>query len=413
MKLYIATTLFLATGATAFAFTAKQPTAFKASVKSFPTSTSLSFSPAGSRVVRVGGGCPNGCCGSAFCTFDQCVKSKPVRHVSHPSGCNCGNCGTSTSLRMVTSEEVEVPEAVAAADDADATTENAHNVDRPKGANAAKAKNSKSKKAPISELTAGQELTGKVKTVTSYGAFVDIGYQSDGLLHISRIADDFVSNVEDILAVNQEVNVRVISVDTEKKQVALTMRSIEAEEKAEAENAERREKRGKRAPRRSGGDRAAQAATATALADSSFDDSKMVEGEVVSTLDFGAFVRFSTADVVEGLSGELDGLVHISALAKGRVEDVESIVSVGQKVQVRIKSVDASTAKVSLSMISKEDEPEPRPKRENSGDNKKGPRLEARFDADSMGAADWKESLGKFEQSSFSNNVVIVQKGKK
>ena len=153
---------------------------------------------------------------------------------------------------MVASE-TEIPEAVAAADDADASTENAHNVDRPKGDNAAKAKSSKAKKAPISELTAGQELTGKVKTVTSYGAFVDIGYQSDGLLHISRIADDFVSNVEDILAVNQEVNVRVISIDTEKKQVALTMRSVEAEEKAEAENADRRDKRGKRAPRRSGG----------------------------------------------------------------------------------------------------------------------------------------------------------------
>ena len=160
-------------------------------------------------------------------------------------------------------------------------------------------------------------------------------------------------------------------------------------------------------------DRAAQAATATALADSNFDDTKMVEGEVVSTLDFGAFVRFSTADVVEGLTGELDGLVHISALAPKRVENVESIVEVGQKVQVRVKSVDAAAAKVSLSMVSKEDEPAPRQRNNDGGDNKRGPRLEERFAADSMGAADWKESLGNFEQSSFSNNVVIVQKGKR
>ncbi|GMH66760.1 hypothetical protein TrRE_jg3236 [Triparma retinervis] len=384
MKLGLAS-LLLVTGTTAFNVN-PQSRAFVANIKS---STSLAFTL-----------CPPGCSGSCC--------SSPLPTAPHSGSCHCSSClGGSRSflpLRMVASE-TEIPEAVAAADDADASTENAHNVDRPKGDNAAKAKSSKAKKAPISELTAGQELTGKVKTVTSYGAFVDIGYQSDGLLHISRIADDFVSNVEDILAVNQEVNVRVISIDTEKKQVALTMRSVEAEEKAEAENADRRDKRGKRAPRRSGGDRAAQAATATALADSNFDDTKMVEGEVVSTLDFGAFVRFSTADVVEGLTGELDGLVHISALAPKRVENVESIVEVGQKVQVRVKSVDAAAAKVSLSMVSKEDEPAPRQRNNDGGDNKRGPRLEERFAADSMGAADWKESLGNFEQSSFSNNV--------
>ena len=117
-------------------------------------------------------------------------------------------------------------------------------------------------------------------------------------------------------------------------------------------------------PRRSGGDRAAQAASATALANSGHDDAKFVEGEVASTLDFGAFVRFNTADVKEGLTGELDGLVHISALTKDRCDDVGSVVSVGQKVQVRVKSVDADSGKVSLSMISKEDEPAERPKRQ-------------------------------------------------
>lgn len=165
----------------------------------------------------------------------------------------------------------------------------------------------------------------------------------------------------------------MISVDNDKNQVALTMRSAEAEEKAEQEAGERREKRGKRSPKRSGGDRAAQSASAAALANSGFDDTKMVEGEVVSTLDFGAFVRFSTTDVLDSLTGELDGLVHISALDKGRVENVEAVVKVGQKVQVRVKSVDASSAKVSLSMISKEDEPAPR-ENNKGGDNKRGPR---------------------------------------
>ena len=305
----------------------------------------------------------------------------------------------------------DVPDVVAAVDDSDASREEAHNVERPKGENAAKARKSKNPKKPITDLTPGQEITGKVKSVMPYGAFVDIGCTSDGLLHISRIADDFVSNVEDVLAVKQEVSVRVISVDTEKNQVALTMRSVESEEKAKDDAAMKKQKRGSRQPRRSGGDRAAQAVTASALAAADFDDAKMVEGEVVSTLAFGAFVRFSTSDVLDGLTGELDGLVHISALKKERVEDVESVVSRGQKVMVRVKSVDAESSKVSLSMISKEDESSSRQRSQKSGGERRGPRLEARFAADSMGASDWQEQMQKFEQATFTNDMVI--KGQK
>lgn len=145
---------------------------------------------------------------------------------------------------------------------------------------------------------------GKVKTITAYGAFVDIGYASDGLVHISRISDTFVADVNEILKAGEEVNVRVLSIDVEKKQVALTMRTVEAESKAEADAVARKEKRGKK-PRRSGGDRAAQAASAVALANSGHDENKFVEGEVASTLDFGAFVRFNSADVMEGLTGEV------------------------------------------------------------------------------------------------------------
>ncbi|GMI39550.1 hypothetical protein TrCOL_g11538 [Triparma columacea] len=223
------------------------------------------------------------------------------------------------------------------------STKDAENVDHPKGANAM------SEKAPISELTAGQELTGKVMKVTPWGAFVDIGYQSDGLLHISEIADDFVTKLRSILVVNQEVNVRVIAVNTKKKQVALTMRSIKAEERRGSVTGKRHAK---------------QAAAANALADSGFDDTKMVVGEVVSTLDFGAFVRFSAVNIVEGLKGELVGLVFNSHLAKGGVKDAKSVVVVGQKVQVRVRSVDKSSGKVSLSMIPKKGEPKQRGKRE-------------------------------------------------
>jgi predicted RNA-binding protein with RPS1 domain len=304
-----------------------------------------------------------------------------------------------------------VPDVVASIDDAGAGgADAAHSVTRDKGDDAAKAKKgNKVNKKAIGELSVGQELVGKVKTVASYGAFVDLGYASDGLVHISRIADDFVSNVEDHLKAGQEVTVRVISIDLEKKQVALTMRSEEAEANADSDATARKEKRSKK-PRRSGGDRAAQAASATALARSSWDTEKFIEGEVASVLDFGAFVRFDSSLCGEGLSGELDGLVHISALRKERVEDVSSIVSVGDKVQIRVKSVDEESGKVSLSMVSKEDEPAPRKGGGGGGGGDKkdrGPRLDDIFAAETMGAADWSDSMGKFEQPSFTNNVII------
>ena len=95
-----------------------------------------------------------------------------------------------------------------------------------------------------------------------------------------------------------------------------------------------------------------------ALAAFPFSDEKFVEGSVASIMDFGAFVRFDTGQLGEGLSGEIDGLVHISAIMVGRCESVASKVSVGDKVQVRVKSVDGEGGKISLSMISKADEPE-------------------------------------------------------
>jgi predicted RNA-binding protein with RPS1 domain len=128
------------------------------------------------------------------------------------------------------------------------------------------------------------------------------------------------------------------------------------------------------------------------------------------TTPLPAFVRFDSSLCGEGLSGELDGLVHISALRKERVEDVSSIVSVGDKVQIRVKSVDEESGKVSLSMVSKEDEPAPRKGGGGGGGGDKkdrGPRLDDIFAAETMGAADWSDSMGKFEQPSFTNNVII------
>ena len=96
---------------------------------------------------------------------------------------------------------------------------------------------------PLSECVLGSEIMGVVKTVTGYGAFVDIGFQSDGLLHISRISNEFISNISDILQAGDEVSVRVIAIDAVKHQVSLTMRTPEDEQRAELEYQERMTKR--------------------------------------------------------------------------------------------------------------------------------------------------------------------------
>jgi uncharacterized protein len=76
----------------------------------------------------------------------------------------------------------------------------------------------------MQELVAGQILQGKVKSITPYGAFISIGVGRDGLVHISELADARVEKVEDVVAVGQDVTVKVLEVDPKRKRIALTMR---------------------------------------------------------------------------------------------------------------------------------------------------------------------------------------------
>lgn len=255
-----------------------------------------------------------------------------------------------------------------------ASEEEAHNVERPARASGIqKHKEGDKERTELKDLVVGTEILAKVKTVTSYGAFLDIGAVSDALVHVSRLSDDFVANVADVVKQGEEVSVRIISVDTEKKQVAVTMRSVEAE--AKAADGPRGQSSGRRRdrPQRSGADQASQAASINALDAKGVDDTKFIEGEVVSALDFGAFVRFDTSQMGEGLEGEVDGLVHISALADGRTNAVSDIVTIGDKVQVRIRSVDTGAGRISLSMITKEQEDaRPQPRKRGGGGGKGG-----------------------------------------
>ena len=81
----------------------------------------------------------------------------------------------------------------------------------------------------MEDLTPGMELTGTVRNVIDFGAFVDIGVHQDGLVHISQISDRFVKHPRDVLQVGQLVRVRVLEVDLPRKRIALTMKGVPQE----------------------------------------------------------------------------------------------------------------------------------------------------------------------------------------
>ena len=85
-----------------------------------------------------------------------------------------------------------------------------------------------SEKNAITDLKAGMKLTGIVTNITNFGAFVDIGVHQDGLVHMSQLANKFVSNPNDIVKVSQVVNVTVVDVDIARKRISLTMKTEES-----------------------------------------------------------------------------------------------------------------------------------------------------------------------------------------
>ncbi|WP_394661514.1 Tex-like N-terminal domain-containing protein [uncultured Acinetobacter sp.] len=93
----------------------------------------------------------------------------------------------------------------------------------------------------VAQLTEGMQLEGVVTNVTNFGAFVDVGVHQDGLVHISELANEFVSDPHKVVKPGQIVQVRVIQVDVERKRVNLSMRPEGSEAPAKAPRAPRRE----------------------------------------------------------------------------------------------------------------------------------------------------------------------------
>jgi uncharacterized protein len=86
----------------------------------------------------------------------------------------------------------------------------------------------------IEDVKEGMKLDGIVTNVTAFGAFVDIGVHQDGLVHVSQLSDRFVKDPHQVVKVQQKVKVTILSVDLERKRIALSMKN-EPGKKAESE----------------------------------------------------------------------------------------------------------------------------------------------------------------------------------
>ena len=78
----------------------------------------------------------------------------------------------------------------------------------------------------MEDLKPGMELSGTVRNVIDFGAFVDIGVHQDGLVHISQLSDKFIRHPGEAVKVGQVVKVKVLDVDLKKKRISLTMKGL-------------------------------------------------------------------------------------------------------------------------------------------------------------------------------------------
>jgi uncharacterized protein len=78
----------------------------------------------------------------------------------------------------------------------------------------------------IADLKEGMVIPGIVTNITNFGAFVDVGVKQDGLVHISQLADRFISDPNEVVKLHEHVKVKVISVDVERKRIQLSMKDV-------------------------------------------------------------------------------------------------------------------------------------------------------------------------------------------
>lgn len=158
------------------------------------------------------------------------------------------------------------------------------------------------------EIEDGKHYTGTVKSLTSYGAFVDIG-GVDGMVHISELSWSRIKHPSEVVKVGDTVDVYVISADKEKKKISLGMKDHSQDP--------------------------------WTVFTTTYEVGDTANVRVVKLMPFGAF-----AEVVPGV----DGLIHISQIADHRIDKPSDVLAEGDKVDVKITDVDMENKKVSLSI---------------------------------------------------------------
>ncbi|MDA0282886.1 MAG: S1 RNA-binding domain-containing protein [Planctomycetota bacterium] len=165
-------------------------------------------------------------------------------------------------------------------------------------------------------LEVDQEFEGRVKTLKDYGAFVDLG-GADGFLHIGQIAWTHIKHPNEVLSEGQEINVKIIKIEAEKKKISLTMKGMMPN------------------PWDSASGR--------------YTPETVITGNVTRVTEFGAFIE---------LEPGIEGLVHISELDYKRVGKVTDVVRVGQEVSAKVLEFDKNRKRVSLSLKALRQDPQ-------------------------------------------------------
>jgi small subunit ribosomal protein S1 len=162
----------------------------------------------------------------------------------------------------------------------------------------------------------GTVITGVVRNLTNYGAFIEIEEGIDGLLHVSDMSwTRKVSNPSEVVQKGQKITCQVLSVDQERKRVALGLKQM-ASDPWEGDIPGR------------------------------YQPGQEVRGKVTKLTNFGVF---------EELEPGLEGLLHISELTDDKIESPEEVVKVGDEVDVKVLRVDTKDRKVGLSMRNVDD----------------------------------------------------------
>ena len=158
------------------------------------------------------------------------------------------------------------------------------------------------------EMEVGAKFHGVVKSLTSYGAFVDIG-GVDGMVHVSELSWNRIKNPAEVVKVGDEIDVYVISFDAEKRKISLGYKTAEMNPWNQFMT--------------------------------NYNVGDVVDAKIVKLMTFGAF-----AEILPGV----DGLIHISQIADKRIGKPEDVLAEGQEVQVKITEVDAEHKRISLSI---------------------------------------------------------------